>query len=61
MAITPPVSTMWVTDRESNALVAFSADKLLSNPADSIIAGVNVGQRRFCRRAWLPAVRPDTA
>jgi DNA-binding beta-propeller fold protein YncE len=37
-------SDVWVTDRESNALVAFSADKLLSNPADSIIARVNVGQ-----------------
>jgi len=37
-------SDVWVTDRESNALVAFSADKLLSNPADSIIASVSVGQ-----------------
>jgi DNA-binding beta-propeller fold protein YncE len=37
-------SDVWVTDRDSNALVAFSADKLLSNPADSIIARVNVGQ-----------------
>ena len=37
-------SDVWVTDRESNALVAFSADRLLSNPADSIIARVNVGQ-----------------
>jgi DNA-binding beta-propeller fold protein YncE len=37
-------SDVWVTDRESNALVVFSADKLLSNPADSIIARVNVGQ-----------------
>ena len=35
---------VWVTDRQSNALVAFSADKLLSNPADSIIARVDVGQ-----------------
>jgi DNA-binding beta-propeller fold protein YncE len=37
-------SDVWVTDRESNALVAFSAAKLLSNPADSIIARINVGQ-----------------
>jgi DNA-binding beta-propeller fold protein YncE len=37
-------SDVWVTDRESNALVAFSADMLLSDPADSIIARVNVGQ-----------------
>jgi DNA-binding beta-propeller fold protein YncE len=35
---------VWVTDRESNALVAFSAAKLLTNPAHSIIARVNVGQ-----------------
>jgi DNA-binding beta-propeller fold protein YncE len=35
---------IWVTDRQSNALVAFSADKLLTKPADSIIARVNVGQ-----------------
>jgi DNA-binding beta-propeller fold protein YncE len=35
---------VWVTDRESNALVAFSAAKLLTKPADSLIARVNVGQ-----------------
>jgi DNA-binding beta-propeller fold protein YncE len=35
---------IWVTDRQSNALVAFSADKLLTKPADSLIARVNVGQ-----------------
>jgi serine/threonine protein kinase/DNA-binding beta-propeller fold protein YncE len=35
---------VWVTDRESNALVAFSAAKLLTNPAHSLIARVNVGQ-----------------
>ncbi len=37
-------SDIWVTDRESNALVAFSAAKLLTKPADSLIARVNVGQ-----------------
>lgn len=35
---------VWVTDRGSNALVAFSAAKLLTKPADSLIASVNVGQ-----------------
>jgi DNA-binding beta-propeller fold protein YncE len=35
---------VWVTDRESNALVAFSAAKLLTKPAQSLIARVNVGQ-----------------
>jgi DNA-binding beta-propeller fold protein YncE len=35
---------VWVTDRESNALVAFSAAKLLTKPAHSLIARVNVGQ-----------------
>jgi DNA-binding beta-propeller fold protein YncE len=37
-------SVVWVTDRASNALVAFSAAKLLTKPADSLIARVNVGQ-----------------
>ena len=35
---------VWVTDRESNALVAFSAAKLLTKPEHSLIARVNVGQ-----------------
>jgi DNA-binding beta-propeller fold protein YncE len=35
---------VWVTDRDSNALVAFSADKLLSTPSQSLIARVNLGQ-----------------
>jgi DNA-binding beta-propeller fold protein YncE len=38
------VINVWVTDRESDALVAFSAAKLLTKPADSRIAKVNVGQ-----------------
>jgi DNA-binding beta-propeller fold protein YncE len=37
-------SDVWVTDRDSNALVAFSAAKLLTNPSESLIARVNVGQ-----------------
>jgi DNA-binding beta-propeller fold protein YncE len=36
---------VWVTDRDGNALVAFSADKLLSNPSHSLIARVSVGQK----------------
>jgi DNA-binding beta-propeller fold protein YncE len=35
---------VWVTDRNSNALVAFSARKLLTKPEHSLIARVNVGQ-----------------
>ena len=35
---------VWVTDRDSNALVAFSAAKLLSDPGRSLIARVRLGQ-----------------
>jgi DNA-binding beta-propeller fold protein YncE len=37
-------SVVWVTDRDSNALVAFSAAKLLTNPSHSLMARVSVGQ-----------------
>ncbi|HEV2244457.1 MAG TPA: beta-propeller fold lactonase family protein [Streptosporangiaceae bacterium] len=37
-------SVVWVTDRDSNALVAFSAAKLLTNPSQSLVARVSVGQ-----------------
>jgi hypothetical protein len=37
-------SVLWVTVRDSNALVAFSAAKLLTKPSESLIARVNVGQ-----------------
>jgi DNA-binding beta-propeller fold protein YncE len=37
-------TNVWVTDRDSNALVVFSAAKLLSNPAHSLIARVSTGQ-----------------
>jgi DNA-binding beta-propeller fold protein YncE len=37
-------SFVWVTDRDSNALVAFSAAKLLTNPSQSLVARVSVGQ-----------------
>jgi len=36
---------IWVTDRDSNALVAFSAAKLLTKPSQSLIARVSVGQK----------------
>jgi len=35
---------VWVTDRASNALIGFSAAKLLTKPGDSLILRVNVGQ-----------------
>jgi DNA-binding beta-propeller fold protein YncE len=35
---------VWVTDRDSNALVAFDAAKLLTKPSQSLIARVSVGQ-----------------
>jgi DNA-binding beta-propeller fold protein YncE len=37
-------SVVWVTARESNALLAFSAAELRSDPAHSLIAKVAVGQ-----------------
>jgi serine/threonine protein kinase/DNA-binding beta-propeller fold protein YncE len=37
-------TNVWVTDRDSNALVAFSAAKLLSDPGHSLIARVSTGQ-----------------
>ena len=37
-------SDVWVTDRDSNALVAFSAGELTGDPSHSLIARVAVGQ-----------------
>jgi DNA-binding beta-propeller fold protein YncE len=37
-------SDVWVTDRDSNALVALSAAKLLKEPSQSLIARVTVGE-----------------
>jgi tRNA A-37 threonylcarbamoyl transferase component Bud32/6-phosphogluconolactonase (cycloisomerase 2 family) len=37
-------SDVWVTDRDSNALVAFSASELVNHPSHSMIARVGVGQ-----------------
>jgi DNA-binding beta-propeller fold protein YncE len=42
--VSPDGRVVWVTDRDSNALVAFSAAKLLTNPSQSLIARVGVGQ-----------------
>jgi DNA-binding beta-propeller fold protein YncE len=42
--VSPDGSVVWVTDRDSNALVALSADKLLTDPSHSIIARVSVGE-----------------
>jgi DNA-binding beta-propeller fold protein YncE len=37
-------SDVWVTDRDSDALVAFSAGQLTSDPSHALIARVLVGQ-----------------
>jgi serine/threonine-protein kinase len=42
--VSPDGNDVWVTARDSNALIAFSAAKLLTKPAESLIARVNVGQ-----------------
>jgi DNA-binding beta-propeller fold protein YncE len=36
-------TTVWVTARDSNALIAFSAARLLSNPKHALLAKVAVG------------------
>jgi hypothetical protein len=41
----PGGATVWVTVRESNALLAFSAAWLRSDPSRALIANVRVGQR----------------
>jgi DNA-binding beta-propeller fold protein YncE len=40
----PDGKDVWVSDRDSNALVAFSAARLLTSPSASLIARVSVGQ-----------------
>jgi serine/threonine protein kinase len=37
-------SDVWVTDRDSNALVAFSASELINDPKRALIAKLDVGQ-----------------
>jgi DNA-binding beta-propeller fold protein YncE len=44
VAVSPDGATVWVTARESNQLLAFSAARLLSRPAHSLRAAVRVGE-----------------
>jgi DNA-binding beta-propeller fold protein YncE len=44
VAVSADGSDVWVTDRDSNALVAFSASELAGDPSHSLIARVAVGQ-----------------
>ena len=43
VAVTPDGSTVWITARGSNRLLAFSANKLLTAPRKSLVASVRVG------------------
>ncbi len=43
VAVTPDGSTVWVTARETDQLLAFSAARLRSNPAHALLAAVRVG------------------
>ena len=44
VVVSPDGTDVWVTDRDSNALVAFSASDLTSDPSHALIASVSVGQ-----------------
>jgi DNA-binding beta-propeller fold protein YncE len=44
VAVSSDGSTVWVTARESNRLLAFSAGKLLSDPKHARLAAVHVGE-----------------
>jgi DNA-binding beta-propeller fold protein YncE len=44
VAVSPDGQTIWVTARESNALLGFSAAKLTSDQSHAIVAQVTVGQ-----------------
>lgn len=43
VAVTPDGKTVWVTARQSNAIVAFSARKLVTDPRHALLAWVRVG------------------
>ena len=45
VAVSGDGRTVWVSDGGGNAVVAFSAAKLLSDPAHALLARVGVGQR----------------
>jgi DNA-binding beta-propeller fold protein YncE len=44
VAVSPDGRTVWVTARESNTLLGFSAAKLTSDPGHALAAAVTVGQ-----------------
>ena len=44
VAVTPDGSTVWVTARESDQLLAFSAARLRSDPAHALLAAIRVGE-----------------
>lgn len=44
VAVTPDGTTVWVTARESDQLLAFSAARLRSDPAHALLAAVRVGE-----------------
>lgn len=44
VAVSPDGSTVWVTARGSDQLLAFSASKLIRDPAHALIAAVRVGE-----------------
>jgi DNA-binding beta-propeller fold protein YncE len=44
VAVSTDGSTVWVTARESDELLAFSAKKLLTDPAHALLAAVRVGE-----------------
>src|SRR6266851_751540 len=44
IAVTPDSKTVWVTARQSNYLLGYSASRLRTDPANALIAKVHVGQ-----------------
>ncbi len=44
VAVSPDGSTVWVTARESDALLGFASSELLTDPAHALIADVQVGE-----------------
>jgi DNA-binding beta-propeller fold protein YncE len=45
IAVTPDSRTVWVTSRQSNYLLGFSASRLRTDPANALITKVHVGQQ----------------
>jgi len=44
VAVSPDGSTVWVTARESDALLGFSAARLINDPAHALLTAVRVGE-----------------